>query len=53
MKLTSYHQAQNKRTAEANKKMPKVSREEFKKQAQQLKDHREAQEKYDTNKFVP
>ena len=45
IKLTPYHEEQNKRESEANKKMPKLSREEFKKQAQLLRAHREAQGK--------
>lgn len=43
MKMTPYHEEQNRREAEANKKMPKISIEEFKKQVQKLKDQRKAQ----------
>ena len=45
IKLTPYHEEMNKRALESNKKMPKTSREEFKKQAQLLRAHREAQGK--------
>jgi hypothetical protein len=44
LKLTPYHEEQNRRTAEANKKMPRATRESFKKQAQELRDFRRAHE---------
>ena len=43
MKLTPYHEEKNKRTAETNNTMPKLSVERFKTQVQLLKDYRQAQ----------
>ena len=45
IKLNQYHQEQNRKEAEANKKMPKASPEEFKRQSQALREHRQAQGK--------
>jgi hypothetical protein len=44
LKLTEYHLEQNRRALESNKRMPKVTREQFKEQAQALRDFRRQSE---------
>lgn len=40
MKLTPYHEESNRKSLESVKKMPKISREQFKEQAQRLREYR-------------
>lgn len=42
LKLTPQHEEHNKKSLESVKKIPKMSPAEFKKQAQQLREYREA-----------